>query len=476
MAYNPTAFNPSNIQKQIQSSYNNGNAGVKSAAQAQAQSAGVNINQTANTPATGTTPSGGYQKLMDRFNQDKLRATTPSQTSPTTQKSYYETLFGSAPSQTQSAPKPTAPVISNNPSQATTVSFQTPSNWLQDMTPQEAMKYSGQMAQNQYDNERLGLTQLIDQFTQQKGQLSTDSQITDKANLEAFLKYASQFDQLNTSRTEAGQNHDVAYSRLQDQFADSQKNLYNSTHQQRQAAKENIAARGLMLTSVMDDRMGGIDRDETAALGGMIKDKDNNLADLDLALNQTLAELNTQQGTLTAQRAAELQARVGDLQKARDDEQQHLDQLIQQQYQLMTQSAKNMGANQSKTYLDLAQVNGANARDDRNFAEQQRQFNVSQANDLAKAKSYSSGYGGYGGYGSTTPLSALAVPSGGTPKVPDKPVPPNKPQVSQQAKDTTKTMANIASVIGNAVGGGMFSGNLLGGAASGYSAYKKLFG
>lgn len=269
-----------------------------------------------------------------------------------------------------------------------------PKDYSNLQTPEQLLEYAKKQAQSKYDNEALGIQQLIDQYNLQMSQLAKDADIQAQAKRMTDLKYADALTGIETSRNDAQSQYQGNLQNLQNQYNQGTGELHNNAFQQRQRSLEEMYARGLGMSTVLDQRQGMIDKSEQDGITKLTSDLNNNVATLDREIGTLMTNLDLQKTSLTKQQQTELVGMIQDKMKERDTEKAKLQQLINQQGQLKNQARSNMTAYEQQLFQDLYGKNADLWRNDRDFKEGQRQFDAELA---LKKQGGSGGGGGYGG-------------------------------------------------------------------------------
>jgi hypothetical protein len=311
-----------------------------------------------------------------------------------------------------------APTTTTNPNSATTVSsINVPTSYSTLSTPQELMNYANSQANAKFENEKLGYNQQIEQYNQQMGQLQTDDYIKNRANELAGIKYSDALLQVDASKRNALVNQENQMQGLNTQYNRSLDELRNGSFQQRAAAKNSIYSRGLGDSTVLDQTFGQINQNETQASGRLSEDLSNNVSTLNREIGALMATLDDQRLNLTKNQQTEIMQTIQDMTKSRDDQKAQLQLNVNQQNNLINQARNNITTYADSLYQGQYSNYADLYRQDRDFAEDKRRFDLEYA--LKKQQGGGSGYGGsgwinYGNPGGGSTPSTKTTTSGGT--------------------------------------------------------------
>jgi LysM repeat protein len=273
-------------------------------------------------------------------------------------------------------------------------------NWTRIPNQAEVKKYADQQAQSRYDTERIGYQNQIDLFNKQKGFLMTDDQIQKKVNERGILGYSDAFNQIANNRLSTQNTFNNSLTNLERITEDQQNQVRGEGFKQRAGAKEDLNRRGLYNSSILTDRIAGVDQAVVGQIANLGKELTAQVGELEANINTVMAQLDNDEYTLTTKKATELTALLSDLESQRDNKKAELDQNIHNQNNLINQAAKNKISWAAETYQTLYDKYSQTSRQDREYFENKRRWEMEYQLNKSKA-AYSSGFTPYGGGGSS---------------------------------------------------------------------------
>jgi peptidoglycan hydrolase-like protein with peptidoglycan-binding domain len=204
-----------------------------------------------------------------------------------------------------------------------------------------------------YDAAKNQANQQIDFYKSKIDQLMSDSQISDKVKNDMALKYASAITDLQTGVNEAKRNYDLAASQAQNEYTKNLGSLKNDATQQEANNLENMAARGLYNSTILDNVRQNIQKNYGQNQTSLM----NQLAQTNATNNTNW--LNAQDkynlglSNLDFQRGIESQQETNDLTTSRNNSRSDYEQQLNNQTSNLNQAYADYIRNKDSKYQDL---------------------------------------------------------------------------------------------------------------------------
>lgn len=273
---------------------------------------------------------------------------------------------------------------------------QMPNNYNELPNPDFLNRYSRNQANRQFENQRLGYDQNIERYQNQLGNLRTDQQIEERQQRLNEMKYLDAFTGIDNEQRQANANFQDTRQDLGLQFQKVLDQINNAAFNQKEEAKSSVNQRGLINSSILDNSINRVNEAQLSGLTEIGNEYQKNIARLDRDIDNTMQYLAERRTNLTRQQQAELVDTINEMTRERDARKSELELMIDQQNQNINNARSGIVDNEQQMYLDLFNRYAGLHRQDRDFAEQQRQFNESQNLQRELASLRSSGGGGGG--------------------------------------------------------------------------------
>lgn len=295
--------------------------------------------------------------------------------------------------------------LSGTPAAATPTATQpaftfNPTSYSQLMTPGQVQQYASNQAMNQYNSQKLGFDQNIARYQQQINQLQSDDAIKKDADSMARLKYADALLGVDANLRDGQANYQNNILDLQRALQSGTSSLNKESFEAGQNAKQSMSDRGLYHSSILDGRMGEIDRSKMEGISSLQTNYQDNMSKVNNEMTALVNNLNAQKTSLTQRQQEEMVNRINELQTTRNNLRGQYQLQIDQQRQNIQQADKDRYSYQDQLFQDMYGKYADMYRDDRDAAEDKRRWELEYALKKQQANNSWGGYSYYGGGGS----------------------------------------------------------------------------